>query len=87
MLVTLTEKGHHLPKDEIKAWLKQRLRETNHELKGHEKISHVLVLQDEWSTDNDMITPTLKVKRREVESRYQDSIQQVIKQPDAINWQ
>lgn len=87
MLVTLTEKGHHLPKDEIKAWLKQRLRETNHELKGHEKISHVLVLKDEWSTDNDMITPTLKVKRREVESRYQDSIQQVIKQPDAINWQ
>jgi len=42
--------------------------------RGYEHIKKFILLPEEFSVENDMLTPTLKVKRRVVEERYRDQI-------------
>jgi len=43
--------------------------------KGFERVRKFALLTEEFTTANDMLTPTLKVKRRNVLKRYEDRIQ------------
>ncbi|RXJ74484.1 AMP-dependent synthetase [Veronia nyctiphanis] len=42
----------------------------NKELESHEIIKGVLLIKDPWSIENGILTPTLKIKRHELEKRY-----------------
>ena len=84
LLVDLSQKARKLPKEEVKPYLQERLHKTNQTLKSYEKISHVLVVQENWTPENNFLTPTLKVKRREVEERYRDFIQKAIDKNNAV---
>ncbi len=42
--------------------------------KGYERVKKFTLIPEEFSTDNDMLTPTLKLKRRNVIARYQDTL-------------
>jgi long-chain acyl-CoA synthetase len=42
----------------------------NATLEDHEKIAKAIVVKDLWTIDNGIMTPTMKVKRNEVEKRY-----------------
>ena len=42
----------------------------NATLEPHEKIAKCLIVKDAWTIDNNMMTPTMKVKRNQVEARY-----------------
>ncbi len=46
----------------------------NHKLAGYEQIKKFAVLSKEFSIDRGEMTPTLKMKRNVIESRYQDLI-------------
>ena len=46
-------------------------------LARHEQVKKVAVLEEEFSIERGEITPTLKVKRREVEKRYSDRINEI----------
>lgn len=84
LLVSLTEQAKKMPKDKIRALFKESLYQVNPKLKGYEKISHVVIVRDSWSPENNLLTPTLKVKRREVEARYHQLIQLAIGHSDTI---
>ena len=42
--------------------------------KGYERVKAFRLIAEEFSTDNDMLTPTLKLKRRNVIARYQATL-------------
>ncbi|HAU1638383.1 TPA: AMP-binding protein [Legionella pneumophila] len=88
LLVTLNE-GVRLgmPKEEITHSLQETLKQVNSKLVKYEKVSHILVLKDAWTTENDKLTPTLKVKRRVVEKDYAELIQKALQQSQSIVWE
>ena len=45
-------------------------------LDPHERMTTLIVCKDAWSVENNLITPTLKLKRNEIEKRYGDDIVQ-----------
>ncbi|WP_087023120.1 AMP-binding protein [Thaumasiovibrio subtropicus] len=47
----------------------------NSELESHEQIKGVLMIKEPWSIENGILTPTLKIKRHELEKRYHDFCQ------------
>lgn len=69
-LVTLSEIGQLQEKDQLSAHLQNFLTELNTKLEPHEKLSSIVALKDQWSIDNGLITPTLKIKRNVLESHY-----------------
>ncbi|MDI9818370.1 MULTISPECIES: AMP-binding protein [unclassified Legionella] len=87
LVVTLSEKGRNKEKEDIKQELQDNLHRVNSQLASYEKISHIIVAKDGWTPENGFLTPTLKVKRRIVESNYRDLITQAISQHSTIVWE
>ncbi|QGZ58558.1 AMP-binding protein [Paraburkholderia acidiphila] len=56
--------------DALRAELKDMLDSVNATLEDHEKLAFVVVVQDAWTTDNGLLTPTMKVRRGAIEERY-----------------
>ena len=66
-LVVLSASGKAKAKDDLIASLSASLREVNPALESYEKLEKVVVMKGDWTVENGLITPTLKVKRNEVE--------------------
>ena len=50
-----------------------------HEFPGYARIRSVALLLDDWSIENGLLTPTLKLKRGEIETRYAETIKELYK--------
>lgn len=48
----------------------RELRERSGELKSYEEPRKILLLSEDFTTENDLMTPTMKVKRRNIERRF-----------------
>lgn len=54
-----------------------RVAEQIREFPGYAKVRRVLLLAEPWSIENDLMTPTLKLKRARVLNRYENEITQL----------
>lgn len=70
VLITLTENGKRRKKESMIEELSQHIKSVNGQLDAHEKIGRAIVLEENWTIENNMLTPTLKLKRREIDGRY-----------------
>jgi long-chain acyl-CoA synthetase len=57
-------------KSELEASLAQHLKHVNEALDPHEQLDCLVVMTEAWTVDNDLITPTFKVKRNRVEDLF-----------------
>lgn len=57
------------------AEVKRRVAELTAKLPSHEQVRETTVLSDDLTMDNGLLTPTLKIKRREVEQRFKDAVE------------
>jgi long-chain acyl-CoA synthetase len=74
---------------ELEAALSQHLQSINATLDPHEQLKCIVIVTTAWTVDNDIITPTFKVKRNRIEDiysanyeRWEASGKKVIWQPD-----
>jgi long-chain acyl-CoA synthetase len=87
MLVTLSELGKKASHEEVSKSLAQTLEDMNTDLRSYEKIGHVVVIKDDWTPDNNFLTPTLKIKRHVVENNYEPLIRKAVKEGGHVYWQ
>jgi len=73
-VVVLSEAAQNLPRENVETSLKATLTDVNGHLESHQRMSHMIVVLDEWTTENDLLTPTLKVKRDVLEAKYRPLI-------------
>ena len=59
----------------------------NTQLDPHEQLSFVAVAEGPWTVGNGFITPTLKIKRNVLESRYQPCIDEWMRQNRPVVWE
>ena len=62
-------------KPEVVAEVDRGLAEVMGEFNNAERVKKVTILGEEWLPDSDMLTPTSKLKRRGIHSRYADEIE------------
>ncbi|RKE94959.1 AMP-binding protein [Ichthyenterobacterium magnum] len=70
-LITLSELGRVKSKEGLSKSLAETLMSTNPNLKKHEKVEKVIIMKEDWTVDNGLTTPTLKVKRSSIEKIHQ----------------
>lgn len=75
-LVVLSAEASKQDKSLVEKSLLATLATTNADLESHAVLDGLLVMQDEWTVDNGLLTPTLKVKRHLLEDKYQQLINQ-----------
>ncbi|WP_097459612.1 AMP-binding protein [Mangrovitalea sediminis] len=86
-VVTLTEQIRNQPRDVLEQEIRDFVRELNGNLLNHEKISGIVVANQDWSPDTGLVTPTLKIKRSRLEARYAPYMAQLAPPERVVVWE
>lgn len=87
MLVSLNEAGRAKPREEIEQALIADMEAVNAPLEPHEAIGKIVVVKEAWTIDNNLMTPTMKVKRNEIEKRYHALIAKEGETRNKVTWE
>ena len=60
---------------QLEKFLLNRISECLHEFPGYAQIRRVQRVREQWTVDNELLTPTLKIKRKQIQDRYKDMIE------------
>lgn len=72
VICILSPQGRAENASNLRIELSEHLQKVNDHLEPHEKLSKMVLLKEEWTIDNGILTPTLKIKRKSVDQQYQD---------------
>jgi long-chain acyl-CoA synthetase len=70
-LVTISDIGRTKTKEQLNQSLVDSLQQINPLLENYEQLEKIVVMKENWTIDNGLLTPTLKVKRNQVEKIHQ----------------
>ena len=63
-------------RDDVRAFLRQEVHEQTRTLASYEQVRHIVVVPTEFSVEGGELSPSMKIKRRVVEKKYADEIEQ-----------
>lgn len=64
--------------DELQSLCQQALKEINPTLEVQERLSHIFISSEMWGVENNLLTPTLKMKRPEIEKLYYEKAESMM---------
>ncbi len=73
LVLSLEARNHN--RESIEESLGSTLKSVNNSLESHQRLDRIVVFMEEWSIENDLLTPTLKVKRHVIEDKFKQVIQ------------
>lgn len=85
-LAVLTEHALTQAREAVEHRLQQLLEAINRELPQHERIAQLIVVRERWEIDNGFITPSLKIKRNQVEQFYHDLVHGLAAKVEKVVW-
>lgn len=86
-LIVLSELGQAANKESLLASLNSTLKKVNEKALKHEIIKKVIITKEAWSVENNLLTPTLKVKRNVLEEVYGEKLEAWYESKDTIIWE
>ena len=75
-LVILSEKGKNNDKEQLLLSLNKTLKIVNSKFNPHERIHNIIILNQPWTVENQLLTPTMKIKRNKIEKLYKENYHQ-----------
>ena len=73
MLVNISEVGKKLEKNDLENKLTEKLNSVNEQSFNYKKVAKIIICKDLWTPENEILTPTMKIKRGNVDKLYQDN--------------
>ncbi len=86
-LVVLSEYGKGRSKEDVNSSLTKTLNVVNPKLDHHEKLKRLVVLKGEWTIENKLLTPTMKVKRNFVEKMHKKNYEVWYDKAEQVVWE
>jgi long-chain acyl-CoA synthetase len=77
MIAVLTDEAQGKVDDEVHESMLETVRRINDEIEKHARIGAVVLTREPWSIENEVLTPTLKIKRDMVEQRFGEIAEQL----------
>jgi long-chain acyl-CoA synthetase len=84
-IVVLAEHLLDANREQLRSSLQMTLDKVNATLESHSRLDGIVVVTDSWSIENELLTPTLKIRRNQLEERYNSIAQQT--QAKSVIWQ
>jgi long-chain acyl-CoA synthetase len=63
--------------DTVYEWIEEEVDRVNEKFESYEKIKQFRLVPEEFSEENDLLTPTMKKKRRNILDRFADRIDEI----------
>tara|TARA_S200000501_G_scaffold12359_1_gene10925 strand:+ start:879 stop:2552 length:1674 start_codon:yes stop_codon:yes gene_type:complete len=70
LLANLSENGKKEDKKELTKILEFDLEKINSNSVSHKRISTIIICKDDWTPENSILTPTMKIKRGNIDEKY-----------------
>ncbi|MBC7891850.1 MAG: AMP-binding protein, partial [Sphingobacteriaceae bacterium] len=86
-LVVLSELGRQATRPLVEQSLADTLQRLNPNFKHYEHLKKVVVVRGAWTVDNDLLTPTMKMKRNGIETRYQPHFESWYGRAEGVVWE
>ncbi len=86
-LVVLSADAKNEDKNEVAKSLEATMVDVNKLFDKHEKMKKVVVMRDEWTVDNNLLTPTMKVKRNVLEKGKESNYEKWYAEKDTVLWE
>ena len=67
--------------------IKEFLHQINSGMDNYKRIEKVVFVKQEWTPDNNLTTPTLKIKRAKIDERFSENYENWFKQKESILWE
>ncbi|WP_128477129.1 AMP-dependent synthetase/ligase [Halorussus pelagicus] len=76
--INLPDDDRELTRDDrVREWMDAEVERVNQQFESHERIKQFRVVSEEFTEDNDLLTPTMKKKRRNILERFADEIDEI----------
>lgn len=85
-LVVLSDIAKSADKAQVMKSLADTVAHINPSVKHYEHIKKVIVMQEPWTVDNNMLTPTMKIKRNVVETTYKPKMETWYNSQEIVIW-
>lgn len=86
-LVVLSEDAQEKDVDDVKESLEETYKDVNPKLEHHEQLQKLVVVKDNWTPENGILTPTLKIKRGKIDDKYQGSYEKWYDGGKGVIWE
>ncbi|GAB3269839.1 AMP-binding protein [Parahaliea aestuarii] len=92
MVAVVTEEAKSLPREEVEASVRDMVDSVNDTVEHHARIGAVILSGEPWNIDNGILTPTMKIRRDQVEARFGELAEKLARQSAEqkqllIHWQ
>ena len=86
-LVVLSELTAKESREAIEAHLTETLDTLNPKLKPYERVQKLVVVKAPWTVENNLMTPSLKIRRMQVEKAFAKQVQAWYKEAGKVIWE
>jgi len=86
-LLTLSELGIRKTERDLEHGIREAMYRINETLDSFEKLKTAVVVRQPWTIDNGLMTPTMKIKRGDVEKKYQDRYEAWYEDKNDVIWE
>jgi long-chain acyl-CoA synthetase len=63
--------------DRVRGWVQEAVDSVNQELGKNARVKKFELVPEEWTAENDLLTPSMKKKRRNIEEAYAEEIERI----------
>lgn len=85
-LVVLSEIALKEDKTIVAQSLKETVEALNPSLKSYERIKKIVIMNEPWTVDNNMLTPTMKIKRNVIEKHFTPHMEPWYEEKETVIW-
>ncbi len=75
VLIVLSDIGKNMERQALIESIDMTIKRVNPNFKNYEAIKQVIVVKGGWTVENNMLTPTMKIKRNVVEANYKNQME------------
>lgn len=87
VLLVLSESGMKKSKSELTDSLLKTIGEVNTQIDQHEQVKVAIIVKTPWTVENELLTPTMKIKRNPIEKIYRPHYEKWYASKDAVIWE
>ena len=87
MLVNISDVAKKITKGELQKNLSTKMEMVNSKLFNYKRVSTIVICSDDWTPQNGILTPTMKIKRGAVDKMYMDKYEQWHQSKEKVIWE
>ena len=91
MIAVLTEEARGREQEHVESSMVETLAAINEEIEKHARIGALIISTEPWSIENEVLTPTMKIRRDKVEERFAELAERLARESAEqgqvlVNW-